>query len=753
MTSKSSFLVNIRENNKRRLWVWVVSALAFMLALPVATALRLNSFTFLMDGWVTLYGEELAGQMLKERMLEAMGGWFGFNGGRTVLVSMTGIISAVQGFSWLYSRKKMDFYLGMPVKRKKRFLLIWLNGILLYVIPYLFGTLASLMIAAGDGAVGQSVLAAALASFGGDFGLYLGVYHMAMLAVMMTGNIVITGFGILVFALYEYLVRVTVNGYKQLFFRYYVSYGSSDMPVLSPFAIYGKLANVYEAQGRLKVTYMAGLLLFALAVGAAAYFCYLKRPAETAGRAMAFAVTRPIIKILLVTPLSLAAGLAVVSTLGLQPGNSRQGMGYMIFAIALVAVIGSAFIQVIYEFDIKGALHQKKHILISGLAAAAIFAVFRLDLLGYDSYIPSPGQVESVAFVPDYYEDANGSIRLDEDGVFLSEKAYAERYMYLDSGEEVCRLADISMEGYNQLWEQYNNGMDVWEETGQEQKEYWSQAMVIYRLKGGRKVYRNLWVNVEDEETARLLDNIIGSAQFKEGYFAIASERMDRIFEQKYQVEAFYGNSVYRKKMGKAEMGEFLERYRRDFGQADFSDLKENVPVGVMELAVSEELSGTYGGTARATRSWEMNMNIYPFYTETIAWLKERGYYSMGQVSLEDVARIQVLNYNTEVSQKLLEGQKTQGGMAATELASWVSSPGEKDTWVYGDYTEAEEIERIAGCIFPRGMVSRDWDNGKMLDYGYNVIVYFKTDSEITKEYGAYADYGFLEGEIPDLIV
>ena len=89
MTSKSSFLVNIRENNKRRLWVWVVSALAFMLALPVATALRLNSFTFLMDGWVTLYGEELAGQMLKERMLEAMGGWFGFNGGRTVLVSMT----------------------------------------------------------------------------------------------------------------------------------------------------------------------------------------------------------------------------------------------------------------------------------------------------------------------------------------------------------------------------------------------------------------------------------------------------------------------------------------------------------------------------------------------------------------------------------------------------------------------------------------------------------------------------------------
>ena len=42
MMSKNSFLVSLKENNKRRLWVWILSILTFMLLIPIQTALNIN---------------------------------------------------------------------------------------------------------------------------------------------------------------------------------------------------------------------------------------------------------------------------------------------------------------------------------------------------------------------------------------------------------------------------------------------------------------------------------------------------------------------------------------------------------------------------------------------------------------------------------------------------------------------------------------------------------------------------------------
>lgn len=73
---------------------------------------------------------------------------------------------------------------------------------------------------------------------------------------------------------------------------------------------------------------------------------------------MTFEVTKPVIKILLTIPASLLAGMVIGETVGYEPEVSSDGMGYMVLAILLVVVIGSGVIQVIYEFDLKGALHK-----------------------------------------------------------------------------------------------------------------------------------------------------------------------------------------------------------------------------------------------------------------------------------------------------------------------------------------------------------------------------------------------------------
>ena len=63
---------------------------------------------------------------------------------------------------------------------------------------------------------GEILRESALA-FGLRLAFYLGVYHLTILAVMLTGNVIITCFGTAVFFLYEWAVRNMILTYEELF--------------------------------------------------------------------------------------------------------------------------------------------------------------------------------------------------------------------------------------------------------------------------------------------------------------------------------------------------------------------------------------------------------------------------------------------------------------------------------------------------------------------------------------------------------
>ncbi len=762
MTSKNSFLVSLKENSKRRLWVWVVSAIGYMLIFPVALSMFLSNIAHRSSNLIEKFGAAAAEEILHERLIESVITQTGFSGVRIAFTAVLALVCGVQGFSWLYSRKKIDFYMGVPVKRSKRFLIIWQNGVLIYLLPRLLGVVIELLIAAGAGAVDRRVLISAAAAFGVDLCFYLSVYHMALLAVMLTGNIVITGCGFFVFCVYEWIIRDVLNSYRGLFFRYYY-FGSEESPLISPFTMYYELAATFNFRNRLDVGYLAGMLAFAAAVGALAYLCYRKRPAEAAGKAMTFAVTRPVIKILLVIPFSLLAGLLIASVVDFEPKQSTDGIGYVIFGIGLVLVLGSALIQAIYEFDIKGALHRKLHIVISGLLTALIFLVFHFDLLGFDEYVPDPNQVESVAFVPQGYDETTGNVRFDEEGNYISEQTYAEKYMYLTNAEDVCRLAQKSIKDYNALMEAGMLNEDMifdGEVSGK-----WSSSRILYRLKSGRKVFRQIWVNVEDQETGELLDRIIGSDEFKEGYMIGASDHLINLVNDQgsRKIAAAYGNMVYWNSMSSADAVEFLRLYQKDLAEANFSRIRENVPVGLFSISIAEEIpAGGYtgrGGYATGTRTWESAVNIYPFYEECISWLKEKGYFMDTQLALKDIDHIQIVNDNLEANEKL-QKEKQQGGIQEAEDPTAEYWPGMVytadeyiDTKVYAEYTDEQQLKEIIDSIYPFEMLSGRWDYGAERDDNIGIFVYFKTDSPMTRSYGTNASYSFLKGQVPDFVI
>jgi hypothetical protein len=751
MTSKSSFLVSLKENSKRRLWVWVISILMFVLILPVLTAFGLGGVARGAEWIWEATDAATAKQLVHQKLAEMMLSMLGFSGPIVFFSTILAVVSGVQGFSYLYSRKKIDFYMGMPVKKSKRFLVIWINGILLYIVPYMAGLAVSLIIGAGNKALDGEVLYTAASAFLANLCLYLGVYHLAILALMMTGNIVITGFGFLVFCFYEFMVRYTLVGYKQEFFDYYTYYGTKETPGLSPFTMYGNLVNVFDYKNVIDVKYLFFLLLFALVVGLISYGCYLKRPAEAAGKAMTFGITRPFIKVLITVPTALVAGLMVFDRVNMDFNDSKEGIGWVIFITALVVVLGSALIQVIYEFDIKGALHKKRDILISGALTAFIFIAFQYDIFGYDDYIPSPDKIESIAFIPENYEQGTGSMYFDSDGSYLTAEGYAEKYMYLQNTDTLCELIKLSMDGHNEAVKK-NEDMEA-------DKGHWSYSTLIYRLKGGRTVYRALWVNVDDERSGQLLDEIIGSDEFKKGYMIGNSDNLNRMLEKEtYTITASYGNTIYMERMSLNELKELLEIYQRDLALANFSNVKNNVPTGVIELAVSEELPWSVykgaSGIARSTRGWELGINIYPFYEESIAYLKNHGYYMDTQLKMEDIASIQVVNDNSEAARKLAQEQELTGDVSAEGVFYSTASKvaGYDSARVYADYTKEEQLKEIAEGIYPQELVQSDWDWGKDLEKDYRAVIYFKADSPITKYYGASATYGFLEGQVPDFV-
>ena len=207
MTSKNSFLASLKENNKRRIWLWCVSVFGFVLLLPMATAMLISRTIQNSEYLFDSFGEVAGRQMLQERLFEQAKGMLGTSGvAMWVLIAALAVASAIQGYAYLFNRKKIDFYMGMPVKRRKRFLVIWLNGILVYLLPYLIGLLISSLILLSQGAMNGEVLKEIVMAYGLYFGYYLGIYHLTILAVMLTGHVMINCLGVAVFFLYELVV-------------------------------------------------------------------------------------------------------------------------------------------------------------------------------------------------------------------------------------------------------------------------------------------------------------------------------------------------------------------------------------------------------------------------------------------------------------------------------------------------------------------------------------------------------------------
>lgn len=585
MTSKISFFNLCRENLKRRIWLLVLSVLVFFVSMPLAMMIALQNVA--------------AREITEERCLEIFSSLLGM-GFNSVLAAGFAILCAVAGFSWLFSKKKVDLYHSLPVRRETIFAACYVNGILLYLIPYLVSCLICLMIISRYLTLTGNLLSLVGITIGVNILFFLFFYNLMLAAVMLTGNMLnclLTGGVLFVYAI---AVRGLLSLYLMAYINTYYGMGNilEEMRFTSPlmailyfvdrFVSYDDVVISYATGGTFALYLLQCAVLMALA-GVIALLLYKKRPSEAAGKSIAFVKILNLYRILLVIPLSLGSGIffeALVDT-----NSDGVGTAWMIFGLIFGLVLSHGFIEVLFQMDIRGMFSYKKQLLATAAVVFLLAFSIRGDWYGISSSMPKWENVSSMAvYIPSLSEGYSYVRRYKGEEVSYSESDYCLETMELIN-PLIYEFAEKGNEFSNQK-----------EQDGEAARNYY---VVKYNLKNGRKIYRQYWLDKKQADS--YLEEIYNSQEYKE---AVLEKFRGETVENLVLMDIYYANQM----LDNRWVPEFLEIYFEEYEMLTLKEAAEGGVAAVMDF----DCTGSTNCRAR-------DIPIYAACTRSLQFLEEHG--------------------------------------------------------------------------------------------------------------------------------
>jgi ABC-2 type transport system permease protein len=452
----------------------------------------------------------------------------------------------------------------MPVKKERRFFVIWLNGVLIYAIPCFASVLVSLLYGSAQGLAPLTVWGTVLWTHLTAFALYLALYHLCILAVMLTGHIVFTVFFIGILQGYELLMQGLYFLMMDEFFRTYVYNSEIPLMLTSPYF------QVFDPSWWSLLVLPLQILAFL----ALAYFAYSKRQADAVGRALAFRIAEPVLKVALAVPATIVMAMVFRSATQYGSYGNEGSPIFIIVASVITVTLVCCLLEVIYEFDIKAAIRQKRYILICGGAAALIFLAFRFDIAGYDRYIPRANSLASYAVV---VPGAASDSLFDKEGGYISTRDYASANMYATDIASILALAALQP-GRNPTGNGYGNY--EYDDLGR-----YNYVYVLYRLKSGREVKRLVYINHNNQQTQSLLNSIVSTEEYKKGAYVELADYFDAYWlearERGWNLECSYRYyqdgwaEEYVLLISRRDVPRLFEAYRQDLRAMNYYDIIE----------------------------------------------------------------------------------------------------------------------------------------------------------------------------------
>ncbi len=738
MTSKHLYCKLFLEDCKRKIWAFALLGLAMFFALPVATAIRFS----VIRGAFSMTMEELIQMRLQyaQMMLD-----FGTSYPMVrILLFWTAIVLGIASFSYLQDKKQVDFYHSFPAKRSLLFAVHMSVGLAIPAAVYLIALVLETAVLLANGILPFQVFFWVVKGYMGHMLYYTLIYSTVVLAVMMTGTKIAALLGTLVFFAYFPSVAMLLVAYCQTFFETYTHWSfplwAGGLIRLSPMTVFS--VSVSEGLVFNEVLRAVGAVL---ALTAASFFLYRKRPLEAAGKTMAFHWSKGIVKVFLVAAFGMA-GAAFFYMI-------QDKLGWMVFGAIVGVTISHCVIEVIYYSDFKKLFCHEKTMALCMTGVLMLALSFYFDVFRYDAYLPEEGQVEKA--VIDFGEDHWVNYDLVEFGDHLSYSGGGWHLITDGIGEvqDIPAVLAVAREGISQLDEDFVN----------EDYDSYCDVLVAYTLKSGRTVYREYWMYIDpvlDEA-----DRIYGEAGYKNALYP--SLTIPAREAAAHTVYRNLGESVETLQGDEAQWEAVVKAYQEEFAAMTMTRRRTEAPVGEL-LLISDEDEALIRKHHDGIGNWYNRYGlcdgyfypVYPTFTKTIQALADCGIKVDHRYAVDDLQGIEIMAYGPFTDQM----EDLDPNSMADPGDSLSAGFSEKEKWEYADgtlqaeatvdwdepytvtYTEPEKMEEILRVFADYG--SRNKNSMLLTDSQYNVALYVSG-----RDAGSTTDGEMIRGKVPAFVI
>lgn len=582
MTSRISYSKLSRENRKRMLGMTIITVLTF----------------FIKAVFLVMGVNECSSHTEVLRLFQP-------NMGMASVVIVLAACSAAVSLYYLHSRKQTDFYESLPIKRATLFRLVVQNSLFIFLIPLVIEeaiefVIAQQQISGGGWEIVSSSLWYLL--------IFAATWLTMALAMIMTGNIIVGILGFGVFASYFPIVIYNIFPiYAGSFFATYSGNTADNVynnitNYLSPVWVGLRGMADINSGREMQIKYMMILLLWIVGLYVLCRTLYNRRPAESAGRAMAFTKANTVIKVLLVIPSALYSGIIFYSL-----GNARS-IFWLIFGVVFGVFVIHALIECIYEFDVRAIFCHKKQLIVIMVGSLFIMASFSADLFGYDRYIPKASRVDSIEIKP------------------LGVNSYG----YWGKGEEQSGLNG----------EEKQLALSVIKESVEVKNSAETSSSGYYEKNRNRKVRNYI---LRSQKAKELYNKLYATREFKKNIYSLYTRDYNDIKEITWSgIETEYLN------LTKEEKKQFFDTYLSELDGLSYTDVQKTVPVGNIDISI--------GGTMGSENATQDTYYIYPSFKKTLAFLAQKGCAVNQTIDNLDISSIGVEGYDGNTGENIRYG-------------------------------------------------------------------------------------------------